>query len=68
MFYSVYNFCFFALQLALDLDTEARDHIPLLDGVSDDMESGSIRMGSSSSRIRNIGRSRGLSGRKFTCL
>ncbi|ODN01151.1 putative protein-like protein [Orchesella cincta] len=53
--------------LAIDLDVEARDHLPLLDGVGDDMESGSMRLGGTSGRLRNIGRTRGLTGRRFTC-
>lgn len=55
------------LQLAFDLDSEARDHLPLLDGISDEMESGRSRLGGSSGRLRNIGMTRGVSGRRLTC-
>lgn len=55
------------MQLAIDLDAEAKDHLPLLDGLGDDMESGGFRLGGTSGRLRNIGRTRGLTGRRFTC-
>jgi len=53
--------------VAFDLDREARDHLPLLDGLSDEMESGSIRLGGSSGRLRSLGRTRGVTERKLTC-
>ncbi|CAG7820844.1 unnamed protein product [Allacma fusca] len=52
--------------LAIDLDGETRDHLPLLDGVGDDMDSTSHRMGGSSGRLRNMNRNRGLAGKKLT--
>jgi len=53
--------------LAFDLDAETRDHIPLLDGIDDDVESSRVRLGGSSSRLRNIGLTRGLTGRRLSC-
>ncbi|OXA65156.1 uncharacterized protein LOC110857256 [Folsomia candida] len=53
--------------LAFDLDSEARDQIPLLDGLGDEMESGRARLGGSSGRLRNIGLTRGVTGNKMTC-
>jgi len=53
--------------LAIDLDAETRDHLPLLDGMDDDMETGTMRLGGTSNRLRNIGRTRGVTGRRFTC-
>jgi hypothetical protein len=58
-------FCVF--QLAFDLDSEARDQLPLLDGLGEDVESGSLRLGSSSGRLRSIGLTRGVTGRRLTC-
>lgn len=55
------------LQLAIDLESETKDHLPLLDGLVDDMESGSMRLGGTSGRLRNMGRTRGLTGRRFSC-
>jgi len=53
--------------LAIDLDGEARDHLPLLDGMSDDVESGTMKLGGTSGRLRTMGRTRGVTGRRFTC-
>jgi len=53
--------------LAIDLDGESRDHLPLLDDLGDNIDSTSHRMGGSSTRLRNMSRSRGLAGKKLTC-
>lgn len=41
--------------MAIDLDSECKDHIPLLDDLDDDIETGSSRMTSTTNRIRSVG-------------